>query len=64
MSNIICSMNGHLINHKMHADDLVLISPSSAGLCQLQREYEKLGMNLNVKFNAKESAVMIFRTVP
>ena len=32
MCNVGCSMNGHLINHTMYADDLVLISPSSAGL--------------------------------
>ena len=45
MCNVRCSMNGHLINHIMDANDLVLISPSSAGLCQLLHEYEKLGMS-------------------
>ena len=54
-------MNGYLINHIMYADDLVLISPSSAGLCQLLRECEKFGINHDVKYNAKKSAVMIFR---
>jgi len=29
-------VNGHLINRIMYADDLVLISPSLSGLCQLQ----------------------------
>ena len=29
--NVGCNLNGHLINHIMYADDLVLISPSSAG---------------------------------
>ena len=29
--NVGCSMNCHLINHIMYPDDLVLISPSSAG---------------------------------
>ena len=33
--NVGCNLNGHLINHIMYADDLVLISPSSAGLSQL-----------------------------
>ena len=61
MCNVRCSMNGHLINHIMNANDLVLISPSSAGLCQLLHEYEKLGMSHDVKYNAKKSAVMIFR---
>ena len=52
-------MNGHLIiiNHIMYVDDLVLISSSSAGL----RECEKLWMSHDVKYNAKKSAVMIFR---
>ena len=62
MCNVGCSMNGHLINHIMYADDLVLISPSSAGLCQLLRECEKFGMSHDVKYNAKKSAVMIFRS--
>ena len=57
-------MNGHLINHIMYADDLVLISPSSAGLCQLLLECERFGMSHAVKYmyNAKKSAVMIFRS--
>jgi len=57
-------MNGHVINHIIYADDLVLISPSSAGLCQLLHECEKFGMSRDVKYNfAKKSAVMIFRSV-
>ena len=39
--NVGCNLNGHLINHIMYADDLVLISPSSAGLSQLLHECEK-----------------------
>ena len=43
--NVGCNLNGHLINHIMYADDLVLISPSSAGLsyCANVRNLE-LGM--------------------
>ena len=41
--NVGCNLNGHLINHIMYADDLVLISPSSAGLSQLLHECEKFG---------------------
>ena len=52
MCNVGCSMNGHIINHIMYADDLVLISPSSAGLCQLLRECETFGMSHDVKYNA------------
>ena len=43
----------------MYADDLVLISPSSAGLSQLLRECEKFGTRHDLNYNAKKSAVMI-----
>jgi len=56
-------MNGHLINHIIYADDLVKISPSSARFCQLLLEFDKLGMNFNVKYDDKKGAVMIFRTM-
>ena len=48
-------MNGHLINHIMYADDLVMVSPSS--------ECKEFGMSHDVKCNAKKSAVVIFRYV-
>ena len=57
----ICNINGHLINHFMHADDLVLISPSSASLSQLLHECEKFGTRHDVNYNAKKSAVMMYR---
>ena len=57
--NVGCNLNGHLINHIMYADDVVLISPSSAGLSQLLRECEKFGTRHDVKYYAKKSAVMI-----
>ena len=43
----------------MYADDLVLISPSSAGLFQLLHECEKFGTRHDLKYNAKKSVVMI-----
>ena len=61
--NVGCNLNGLLINHIMYADDLVLISPSSAGLSQLLRECEKCGTRHDVKYNAKKSAVMIYRSM-
>ena len=36
----------------MYADDLVLISPSSAGLSQLLNECEKFGTRHDLKYNA------------
>ena len=47
----------------MYADDLVLISPSSAGLSQLSHECEKFGTRHDLKYNAKKSAVMIYRSM-
>ena len=41
--NVGCNINGHLINHIMYADDLVLISPSSVGLSQLLHGCEQFG---------------------
>ena len=32
--NFGCNINGHLISNIMYADDLVIISPSTAGLSQ------------------------------
>ena len=61
--NVGCNQNGHLINHIMYADDLVLISPSSAGLSQLLHECEKFGTRHDVKYNAKKSSVMIYRSM-
>ena len=62
LCNVRCNVNGHLINHIMYADDLILISPSSAGLCQLLYECEKFGISHDVKYNAKKSAIVIFRS--
>ena len=62
LCNVACNVNGHLINHIMYADDLILILPSSAGLCQLLYDYEKFGISHDVKYNEKKSAIMIFRS--
>ena len=44
----------------MYADGLVLISPSSAGLCQLVHECEQFGTSHDVKYNADKGTVMLF----
>ena len=45
----------------MYADDMVLMSPSSAGLSQLLHECEKFGTRHDLKYNAQKSAVMIYK---
>ena len=52
LCNVGCNVNGHLINHIMCADDLILISPYLAGLCQLLHKCEKFGISHYVKYNA------------
>ena len=48
LCNVGCNVNGHLINHTVYADDLILISPSSAGLCQLLYECDKFVLSHDV----------------
>ena len=61
--NVGCNINGHLINHIMYADDLVLLLPLSAGLSQLLHECGEFGTRHDLKYNAKKSAVMIYRSM-
>ena len=58
-----CNLSGHLINHIMYADDFVLISPSSTRLFNLLYVCEKFGTRHDLKYNAKKSAVMIYRSM-
>ena len=62
LCNIGCCLNGLRINHLMYADDLVLISPSVAGLNTLLRDCEDFGITHDMKYNSKKSAVMLFRS--
>ena len=57
-----CKFNDLLVNHLMYADDLVILSPSAVGLSMLLKACEKFGVHHDVKFNAKKSVVMIFRS--
>jgi len=58
-----CLVGDSLINHMLYADDLVILSPSSAGLQQLLgicSQYD--GLMFDIKFNSMKSVVMIART--
>jgi hypothetical protein len=57
-----CASSGKIINHLMYADDLVLLAPSISRLQKLIRECEIYGLSHDVKFNARKSALMFFRT--
>ena len=54
-------LRGLIVNHMMYADDLVLLSPSVAGLSKLLKICERFGDGHYVQYNPKESAVMTFR---
>ena len=60
--NTGCMIGNTLVNHIMYADDLVVFSPSSAGLQQLLNVCSDYGTVHDMKFNIDKSAVMICRT--
>ena len=59
--NTGCMIGGTVVNHLMYADDLAIISPSSAGFQQLLNICSDYGVDFNVKYNAKKSVVLICR---
>ena len=52
---------GTIVNHLMYADDSVLLSPSATGLSLLLHVCGKYGLEHDIRFNSKKSAVIIFR---
>ena len=57
-----CIAGGTIVNHLMYADDIVLLSPSATGLSMLLHVCGKYGLEHDIRFNSKKSAVLIFRT--
>ena len=57
-----CMVGEKLINHLIYADDLVIVSPYSAGLQQLLNVCSRYGAEFDIKFNPKKSVIMIART--
>ena len=51
-----CYYSGGCINHIMYADDLVIMSPSVAGLYKLLHICESFGLSHDVLFNNKKSS--------
>ena len=52
-----CLIGNILINHLMYADDLAILSPSSAGFQQLLNICSDYGMKYDVQYNAKKSVL-------
>ena len=57
-----CLIGNILINHLMYADDLAILSPSSAGFQQLLNICSDYGMKYDVQYNAKKSVVVISKS--
>ena len=53
---------GSLINHLIYADDLVIMSPYSAGLQQQLKVCSSYGVQCDIKFNPKRSVIIIAKT--
>ncbi len=60
--NTGCIVGNTVVNHLMYADDLVILSPYSAGLQDLLKVCSQYGNDYDIKFNAKKSNVMIVRS--
>ncbi len=61
-SNTGCLVGNSIVSHLMYADDLVLLSPYSAGLQQMLKVCSQYGTDHDIKYNAKKSHVMIVRS--
>ena len=57
-----CFVGTMLVNHLMYADDLVLLSPSAAGLSILLSICSTYGIEYDVMYNSKKSNVLVFRS--
>ena len=55
-----CVFNGLTVNHLMHADDIVIFSPSVSGLQKLLATCETFSKKHDMIFNSKKSACMFF----
>ena len=57
-----CFVGTMLVNHLMYADDLVLLSPSAAGLSILLLICSTYGIEYDVMYNSTQSNVLVFRS--
>ena len=55
-----CHFRNHPVNALAYADDVVLLSPSRAGLEKLVQRCESFALSRDIKFNVKKTVCMIF----
>ena len=46
----------------MYADDLVILSPSASGLSELMQVCTSHGVNYDIKYNSKKTAVLVCKS--
>ena len=56
-----CLVGGKSVNHLMYADDLVIFSPSSAGLAKWLDICSIYGNQHDIRYNSMKSAIVICR---
>ena len=56
-----CIAGGTTVNHSMYADEIVLLSPSATGLSLLLHVWGSYGLEHDIIFDSKQSAVIMFR---
>ena len=57
-----CIVGNTVINHLMYADDMVALSPCSAGLQELLSICSQYGEQFDITYNAEKSNIMIVRS--
>ena len=57
-----CFVGTMLVNHLMYADDLVLLSPSAAGLSILLSICSTYGIEYDVMYNSTKRNILVFRS--
>lgn len=57
-----CVIGTNVVNHLMYADDLVLISPYSAGMQQLLKICSEFGKEQDIMYNPTKSKLMVVRS--
>lgn len=68
--NTGCQLNIKIINHLLYADDIVLFSPSLAGLRKLLDASSSIALSLSIKFNPEKKTVCMcfkppmYKTLP
>ena len=59
-----CAINGHFVGAIMYADDLIILSPTVAGLQKMLAYCEETSKNLGLEFNCKKCSCTAISPAP